>query len=118
MFHIFSFKVYVISTQILKIIYQHTVIPRVYRVRTQEVSQIRWFVLRIKIFRPHNSVDRNIRIVQNLQQIFEQYCIILKELKRKRSPSHDVTTKKRKTLKLLLLSIIFSFSFFAGALGN
>jgi hypothetical protein len=70
--------------------------PSRYAGSYSEVSQISWLALRIKIFHPHRSMDRSITIVRNLQQIFEYYCLIFKELKKKESPSHDVTAKKKK----------------------
>ena len=46
------------------------------------------------------SMDSSIRIFRNLDQVFEPYCIMLKELKKKKiSTPHSVSAKKRETLK-------------------
>jgi hypothetical protein len=47
------------------------------------------------------SMDRSIRIFRHLEQVFEPYCIMLKELKEKKKSSspHSVSAKKRETLK-------------------
>jgi len=47
-------------------------------------------------------VDRGVRIVRLLEQVFQPYRVMFKDLKVKRRNSHyDVSGKKRKALKIL-----------------
>jgi hypothetical protein len=46
-------------------------------------------------------MDRSIRIFRQLEQVFEPYCMMFKELKERKeaAPHHKVSAKERKTLK-------------------
>jgi hypothetical protein len=48
-------------------------------------------------------VDRSIKTVRQLEQVFEPYRVMFKELKEKekQQPNHNVSAKKRKPLKVL-----------------
>jgi len=48
-------------------------------------------------------MDGSIKILRQLKQVFEPYCVMLKELKAgggRSSYNQDVSGKKRKTLKI------------------
>jgi hypothetical protein len=64
--------------------------------------QIHRVTRKIKMFHSDPSMDRSIKNVQQLEQVFEPHCKMFMELKEKISNSHDnVSAKKRKTLKIL-----------------
>jgi hypothetical protein len=95
------------------------------------VLQIFRVTPRIKIPRSDASMDRSIRIVRQLEQVFEPYCVMLKEVKEKKEAAshHNVSAKTRKTVKnteTLFLggwggggqAIILGFSVFTVGLEN
>ena len=53
-------------------------------------------------------MDRTIRIFRHLEQVFEPYRIMFKELKERKSSSHrSVSARKREALKKKYQNIIF-----------
>jgi hypothetical protein len=87
------------------------------------VSQICRVAPRIKIHHSDPSMDRMIRNVRQLKQVFEPYRMMFKQLRGKtRSSHHNVSAKKRKTLKKIKYcfgggqSIIHKCLLFAGVL--
>jgi hypothetical protein len=63
-------------------------------------SQIYGFTPRIKISHSDLSMDRSIRIVRQLKQVFEPYCTLFKEVQGKKgsnSPSHSIWKEKKNT---------------------
>ena len=66
------------------------------------VSQIRRDDPRITIHHSDPAMDRNTKIVRQLEQVFEAYCMMFKGLKGgggRSSSYHSVSAKKRKTIK-------------------
>jgi hypothetical protein len=64
------------------------------------LSQIRGIAWRINVHHLDPSMDRNIRITRQLEEVLEPYCLIFKEVKEKRNIfHHNVFVKKRKPIQ-------------------
>jgi len=50
------------------------------------VSQIYGFPLRVIIYHSHPAMDRNIKMIRQLAQVFEPYCMMFRELRGKKKP--------------------------------
>ena len=59
------------------------------------VSQICGFASSVKIYHSYPAMDRSIKMVRQLEQVSEPYCMMFRELGGGRKRSHNGSTKKR-----------------------
>jgi hypothetical protein len=89
------------------------------------VSLVRGIASRIKTYHSNPAMDRSVKIVRHLEQVFEPYRMMFMELeggggRKEAAPHHNISEKKRKNTKIVKncfeLSIIRGFSLFAEGL--